>query len=314
MPFFTPTSQSLTRFTKLYDFVWTASMAIWRTGEEISTFAKQNPGVSENDLVSRFVSPATTRRQITVRKNFIETTHAQHEQELSHILLVNAFAIYEAWLEDLLDVLRENTKQNVKGLQFPTSPDGTKGVGPTLQRLLTNSSAFSTSAFLHGARRHRRYRLVYLEPMLICYRFFKEARNALMHHGGEVTPSVGIAASAYANVANVTAMGMPKAPPLPQLTVGTPLVIPLTPVINFVEVMLRLMVTIDAELTAAPLAEQHFVERWKAYSPKRIDLPRREEKRLKWLTGALVNLGFPNPTAQVSVVDDYLRRNGFTFY
>jgi hypothetical protein len=99
----------------------------------------------------------------------------------------------------------------------------------------------------------------HVEEMLVIYRYFKECRNSLMHVGGRASQQAVDASTAIGGVG-----GLPF--PLPRnspLVLDQPVVLDLYGVVGFSDVLRRLVLTLDAELTSTTVAERMLVDRWR---------------------------------------------------
>jgi hypothetical protein len=96
-----------------------------------------------------------------------------------------------------------------------------------------------------------------------------------------------------------TAIGMGRVPRLQQLVLNDPIPTDLDSVLGFGEVLHRIVVTVDSELSLSERAEAIMVSRWESmrrgyYSDPPLDQKRREDRIRDWMLRA----GMPEPTAR----------------
>ncbi len=118
-----------------------------------------------------------------------------------------------------------------------------------------------TSAFKPTLVKHKKYKLATLHNMLLCYRYFKEIRNRQMHGGGIATQLTVDAYNAFAPVASAMSMDTKEVIEHLPVVLGKPVKLKIRGVVGFCDILLRLMITIDAELSTSHYAEAVALER-----------------------------------------------------
>jgi hypothetical protein len=140
------------------------------------------------------------------------------------------------------------------------------------------------------------YSLAHIDELMICYRYWKEIRNAVAHAGGRATDKC-LAEEIRLSSLTHASLGMSRVPRLAPLVVNSPIPVDLESVLGFGEVLHRIAVTVDAEFSISEEAEAIMLRRWEAvrrayYSdPPIVDAARRMGRIKHWLLRA----GMPKP-------------------
>jgi hypothetical protein len=99
-------------------------------------------------------------------------------------VIINSIAIYEGWIDEVLNALGKATQKLRRDLQFPDPVGAGLGVSSAIANLTGTESLPLKNNFQASLRKSRYYALPKLDAMMRCYRYFKELRNSDMHGGG----------------------------------------------------------------------------------------------------------------------------------
>ena len=184
MLFYRSSRHTLTTMTTLFNFAWPAAAALWNLRYQVNGFLQACPDCTEEELRSRFLAgselpPPDFRTACQVH------SWNDQQQELTVILLTNAVAVFESWLDATLPqiVKTSEVRRLSEWLQTPHDPSSpsTKSHRDALKTLRhTSSIGHSFYATLAG---HRKNSLTTIDSLYTCYRFFKECRNSIAHRG-----------------------------------------------------------------------------------------------------------------------------------
>ncbi|MFK4135295.1 hypothetical protein ACI2KR_23895 [Pseudomonas luteola] len=261
--FLTTSKNVARRLTELFDFVWPTAAAIWNLRWQVSGLMAVNPELTHDELQGRFVGGSGIRGA-NLRKACIDSTWEDQQQEFARFLLFEFCSLYEAWCEGSLAELGQDATLS-KDLQFPTSTtNGTeRGISRTTAVINGSQSAILTAAIHQPLLSNRKYSLPHLEQLLICYRYFKEVRNSLVHGGGSPSTRFINAEAAYAAL-STTDLGVKEIPEYQPYTQGSPIAVSLRGVVGFGDIVLKLVCTLDIEFSKSTAAEGVFISRWKS--------------------------------------------------
>jgi len=312
--FFSVSRNAHAAVTDLYDFMFPATAAVWNLRCQVKGYLVESPNATEEQLKARFAHPTGVGSNYrNFREGFASASWADHEYRIASFLLMALIGEYEAWARAVLVAATGSetfADDNEKGLQFPTS--GSKGVRPTVQKAVKKTSTVMINAFRLPLTKQRRYADAHLDDLLVCFRYFKEIRNALAHGGGLVSQRLLDAATEYST--RTTQLGMTHAPTCQVQAVGERAGLTLRQVSGVSEVILRLITTIDAHLSASPHAEAAIVGGWaKRHGTSKQLLPADETKRRSKVANAVARIGFPKPVP-TDDIPDLLKAHDLAFF
>lgn len=298
--------------TELFDFVWSTATALWNLRWQVSGLAKALPTPTNEILHGRFVAGSGIH-SASLRRTCIEMSWEEQQEQFAKFLLVDLFALYEGWLaRTLTDVGHASLE---KTLQFPTSSQSggsKKGVGAALIQLQKNQSTILRPAFYNELVKHPKNSLPKIEKLLIAYRCFKEYRNALMHNGGKADEKCVAGFQAYSLLSSID-LGVSELPKVNPPTIGLHVTLSLRGVVGFSDVILRLIATLDAELSCTQGAEKEVIAQWNDHfnapartKKTRYTLPADATKRAKQIRRLIGKIDLPKPLQTVPL-ENYLK-------
>lgn len=269
--FFSTSAAVADRLTETFDFVWATATAQWNLRWQVHGFIRAYPSASDDDLRARFAFGSGIRGA-NIRKACVELSWDAQQERFARVLLIEFCALYEAWIDGTLGATKQRTSARAKGLQYATSSDG--GVGTALASLKSNISPELQDCVYPVLLTNKKNSLSHLEGLLRCYRYFKECRNGIVHHGGVSTQRLVDACGEYRCKSKST-LGVSELPEhFPVDKAGDMLSLSLRGVVGFGEVVLRLVTTLDAELSQTREAEVVFAHRWVHKHGQPIHLPK----------------------------------------
>jgi hypothetical protein len=305
--FFRASTDAFAQITDLFDFVAPTATALWNLRWQVAGYVDARPGVTKDELDGRF-SAGSGVRGANLRRSCISTTWGYQQEYFARIVLLSAFSIHESWMHSVLQTLGASSIKTEKDLQSPSA--GNKGINSALNHLRVPESTMLVNAFYPQLLRHRKNSLAYLEPLMMCYRFFKETRNAMIHGGGIANSRVVSAYQVFVGVATSGQLGVKEVPEHSPAVLGQPLRLSLRGVIGFSDIILKLIATVDAELSRAPTAERELAIHWKTKYGQgmmlRSNNPTHRSKKIKSL---IAGIGLPQPVV-TGELDTFLKAKG----
>ncbi len=291
MPAFLEATQGFRRqYTSAMDFVVVAAPALWNMRWQVRGYRESHPGLTKDELMGRFVRGSTVASADLI--GFAEAPFEDQLEQLGRLQLYTVISLYERWLEDLSFL----TTVDRRRLQFPRSSTRvrTHSAECVIQRIQRASSPVMED-FRSVLQRDRYYSGTELNDLLIAYRLFKEVRNTFMHQG---EMPISTLLSSYAALTSLPALPFGRSArgrSLPHVVSGDPVHITLDGAFSASTVVLKLVMTLDAEFALSAVGEREFLERWQRHFttlPWSRGTTQRQENR----TRALVRLtGIPKP-------------------
>lgn len=261
--FFKCTTDALSNITSLFDMIWPLSAGLWNLRAAVHGIQSIYPGIKPKQLTDKF-SVGSGIHGVNYQRAFCETTWETQKEELAWILLNSVIPIYEGWLQALKSTYFADMKD--KDLQFAQK------ICAEVARLTATQSNVMKQSFYgtYSTKIHRSYSSI--EALLCCYRVFKEMRNCYMHNGRRCNEKLMQAYVEYTPYANPTSLNVKEAPMIYEPDEGNLIQTDLRGVVGFSHIVLKIIVSLDAELLCAENAEREFVSRYKETHPTKRTL------------------------------------------
>ncbi len=202
--FFPASRQAINQVTALFEFVWPTAAALWNLRWQVQGFIAEVPQTSVDQLKQRFLFGSKIDN-VDLKRTVTDYSWDDQTAIFGSFVLTNAFAIYEQWADEILHSLGERMGSG-KRLQFPDRP-GKPGVGATIAALCSSESAVLKTAYYPTFAENKKHSLTRLENLMLCYRYFKELRNAQVHSGGIANQAAVDAYAAFHPVSGKTQLG-----------------------------------------------------------------------------------------------------------
>lgn len=314
--FFVATRNATKQITELFDFMWPTVASLWNMRWQVDGYRAVKPDVTEQELYNRFIFGSEVK-SMSFKKSFVQQQWDYQRHIFSKILLTNIFVIHESWILEILTTLNADIGNNRKHLQFPTdltdpNPNRHNGIWVVINNLCASESLMLKNAYYTGLKRHRKNTLQNLDNLMMCYRYFKEIRNSLAHNGGKVGQRLIDAYNSFNLVATTADLGMNEVPHHYPFVLGEEVKVDMRGVVGFCEVVLRIIVTCDAELSRSLSAEIEYTNLWRSYVERGRTLktdPQGRERQLKRYSS---KKGLPIPQ-QTNEIEHFALNNGLVF-
>jgi hypothetical protein len=281
------------RLIDLFDFVWPTAAAMWNLRSEVEGYIGTRPDATAPELKAKFAGVLGLVRVDLVRA-CIETPWESQQRRFAEMVLISSFAIYEGWLEDVPKSLGATNAQ-IEDFEFP--PDGRHNIHAAVTRLTTPESTVTKPAFYKLLCSNRKNTLSSLDNLLVCYRYFKACRNDIIHNSGRARQKTVDAAAAYSLVATGGSFGVKEPPACTLYSEGDEVTIGLRAAVGMSDVVRRLIVTLDAELSRSQEAERELKRRWgRSLGKRKFTLKSDSVGRSAQVARYAQKIGLPKPT------------------
>jgi hypothetical protein len=302
--FFEATQGFRHQYSDSLSFVGVAAAALWNMRWQVRGYRESRPDVTRSELVGRFVRGSTQTDANLV--GFAEAPFEDQLEQLGRLQLFTAISLYERWLESLSFL----TAADRKRLQYPRSSAraGTRDAEDVIRRVQRTAPPVMDDfrSVLQGDTYYSRSEL---NDLLIAYRLFKEVRNTFIHEGE--MPGTNILAS-YAALTSLPTLPFGRSArgrSLPHVVSGQPVRITLDGAFSASTVILKMVMTLDADFALSTVGETEFLVRWQKYFPAppwTRGSVQRQENRTKSLVGLT---GTPKPNS-AGRIQPYLAGKG----
>jgi len=308
--FFRCSREAFAEVTRLYDFLWPTTAAMWNLRWQVQGFLQVCPDATPEELCQRFAAGSEGDRG-NIRRACQEQTWDDQRCTFARVLLVNLCAVYESWTAQVLTVLGARCKAKEDDLQYPdlTTRGKRRGVSAAITAITAAESPVIKASIYPSLQRNERYALKHIQALMLCYRYFKECRNTFIHQNGIPDQRTENAFAAFRTVATTAQLGMKEVPEHYPIDQQHAVQISLRGVVGFSDVILRLIATLDIELSRAAMAERELIAQWRATHPERPCLSSlRQDKRDRRLSNHFRHMGLPTPTALEGLLQFLLRK------
>lgn len=303
--FFMSSRQAADNITDIFDFVWPTAAAMWNLRWQVDGFLRVNPAVSEKVLAGRFIEGSGIRGA-NLKSACIGRSWQQQQERFAKFLLIEICALYEGWLEGVKGEL-SLASFDVKDFQFPSNNN--RGFGFALANATSRTSVEMTNCIFPALARNRKYSAQKIEELLTCYWFFKECRNSLIHRGSLVDQKVMNAYNSYHPLSK-NSLGLSEKPAYASIhAVGDQVVPQLRGLVGLADVVLRIITTLDGQLSKCQEAEKVLSSMWTEKHKGAVTLP--ATSRNQRAARLIRQLNLPTPSNPDQLVD-MLRRIGLT--
>jgi len=293
MPAFLSLTQGFRReYTALYDFVSVTGAALWNMRWQVRGYRESHPAATKADLMGRFVVGSGVGSANLPR--FADSPWGEQTEQLGRVMLYTVISLYERWLEGLSFL----SKADRIRCQIPTISSGGNGHGgldvrDVVAQVQSRPSAVMMTDYAARLRRDEYYSLLQLDDLLIAYRFFKEMRNTFAHRSP--LPDQRLL-DAYNALSALPAppYGKTKIPHIP-VAPNLPVKVTLAGAQAASVVVLKLVTTLDTEMSLSAVGENEMVDRWKASHSSLVQLRGKSDSHERRLANSLTSLGLPRP-------------------
>jgi hypothetical protein len=269
----------------LQNFTWPTLAAIYHFQDAVLEATRS--GASRDDLKRKYYDAVGVQVDRSgFNQSFVDFGRTEIASRLAAHHLFDLAGLYETWVDAIVGRFNVSNPPHIgKQLQFPTtvsSGSAAHGVAFALRELSVNESNFMRQEILPVVRQHKKYSRPALNNLLIAYRAYKELRNCLIHRGGVADGRAEDRSMEYEALTPAD-LNLTRKPAFSPMRQGAKVEIPLEAVGGLSEVLLRIVTTIDAELSVTAEAEEELWLRWCEhygmnairFTPKKADMAAR---------------------------------------
>ena len=240
------------KFTRANDFAQVCAASVWTMRWQVKGFFAEagyyeSPQMkpSHSDLKARFLAGSGLTRANF--RSLVDTqSWARQRRILAEMTLLTVTSLFEGWCDAIRDEARL-TRAGGDAIQWPSHSSYPRfnsrgrpmlGIGDTLTQARAKISPVMTDCFYPTYATGRQYSLTHIDNLLICYRYWKEARNSVAHAGGRATAKL-IAEDSRLTALTPASLGVSRVPRLGPVTIGDQIELELESVLGFGEILHR---------------------------------------------------------------------------
>lgn len=289
---FPETDEAAREITRLFDFVWPTAAALWNLRWQVSGFLTAVPDASSQDVAGRFVSGSGIVGA-DVKGMVTKLTWEEQKDRFAEFILTNVFAVYESWARRLISStgVRKMSDRDL----YRIGNGSTSGLPAFISHVTATPSATMQTAFQPAFMRHKKVHVTELENMLRCYTYFKEIRNCQIHNGRVADQKAVEAFNSFSPVSSASALKTKEAVEHFPVTHGSHTRLSLRGVVGFCDIVLRLMITVDAQLSGSDAAERAALVRIRSTIDPIPTLSRDDRRMRRAIRSICRRAGLPSP-------------------
>lgn len=260
------------QITEVFDDTWPTVTALKNLRWQVQGYHHEYNLSTNTQLTRKFVEPEDNTNRPNLYRTCIEQTWEDPEFIIAKNLLINIFACYEAWIENILEIHGCNTLGNQKKLQ------STHDWNTFLTSLIPNPNAVIVSNFYNEyVTKNKNYSFKYIDNYMKIMRYFKECRNCIVHRGGQTTQRV---IDAYNQISMFTPidLGIKEVPRIYANNINEFIKISLRGVVGFSQILIKLVTTFDIELIKSDYSQSYFLSKIKEQYPNPLTAPASDDK------------------------------------
>lgn len=278
-------------------------VSLKRTRKEICHWLILNSSVSNKDIDTLLDFDGEIHG-VDYYKAFINKSWDDQKNEIVWLLLNTIVSTFEDWAFSIVynhfpilnadGSINENaTRNRVDNLQKPDQ------FSNEIHQMTSSLSAFTSTYVYPKMSTLKRRKFVKLSNFLYCFQVFKKMRNSYMHRGKKVSQDLIDAVNNYnSNVTSASDLEVRYLPIFGPFSIGDVIIPDYKKVAFLNEIIIKVVVSIDAELSKTSAAEDVLVNRFKNstdYKYKRV-FPAQVARQKKLLQNFFLNtFGVPIP-------------------
>ena len=256
--FFRASQDALDNITSVFDFVHPLTASMKFTGDKVAELHKKGKAADE---IAAIIDPTHSVHGANYTRAFVETAWSEQEEKLAWLLLNNLFAIHEGWVQRLFDETFKTLSFDER--DFTKKLESTK-LNSSLKHFFVptaTKSSLMVKSFYPVYKRNCALDFGKLDNYMLCYRYFKEARNCYMHRNCIASKKLMKAYKAFISKATTSDLDVSEVPIVLPPTLGNPVRLSLRGVIGFSQIVQRIITLSDINLMCSMAAEKELAER-----------------------------------------------------
>lgn len=254
--------------TKTFDMVWALDAGLWNLRKAAKKYYDEHPNTTEKEAKNSLVEGLTIHG-LNPKRISTELSWEYEEQYIAKLLLINATAIFDAWVDEFVEAtISQKALQQIiyvrKTFQKPyTLGDKVKAdfkaglfKSYTKQLKLEQISALSGCFHFTADRQD-----AYIENLRLIYKYFKSCRNCCAHGDVNFTEATERNYNAIKTFSKADC-GLKEFPKIEPTVQGNPFKIYLRGVVGLYDVLIRIINHFDLLAADYMAVENELVKRW----------------------------------------------------
>lgn len=314
--FFDSSKLLFSQVTAAFDFMWPAVAGMWNLRQQVNGYLDTNPSASNDELRAIFAK-GIGGKSADLKRVCHDFAWDKQQQQFAVFLLINSFTFYESWVANTLLSLDynpekykgEKTEYKKKKKEFSDLESGlqNKQIYSTISKIINPSSSVMIDLFYKTYSSNSKNCIKLLDNLMLCYRYFKEIRNCIMHAGSNADDRL---IDEYEEYSLLTAADLnSKELPIGCIPVrGEAIIIGMREVVGFYDIILKIVATVDAELSTSEKALKILIQKIRDLNSRSITLKADKSNRIRQIKSLFDKINMPTPF-DYSVSEQFLKEN-----
>lgn len=273
------------QITATFDMVWALDAGLWNLRQDAKKYFIEHPDANNIEVKNALVSGLDIHG-LNPKRIANELSWEYQEQYISELLLLNAMAIFDTWVDSFVDstILLQSNVQIKK-----IKADMKKGDFSSFDSAISAENTSSLSGCFHFSSQKQD---TYINNLRLVYKYFKSCRNCCAHGNRRFDDR---AESNYNAIKFFTKedCGINEFPKIAATQQGDPLKLFLRGVVGFYDVLIRIINHYDLVAAEKTCVETELLKRWGSI-PARV-LPSSEEKRNRHIRNYMTSINMCPP-------------------
>jgi hypothetical protein len=296
------------RLAESHDFFAGSEVALWNLRWQMAGFSSMSKGVTQ-PLISAKFADHLGRKGSNAYSLILQRSWKESEATLNQMRLLSVFSIYEAWADETSQELGLSASKHSKWKDLVqakrpallSAPRRSIGpiIGPNYRQMADVARRCRSSSIYMPSR---------LATLGLCYRAFKELRNAMAHAGGTATLRTVTAVNNYHSALKYW-KGITKSPPaIGSLSVGDVVEVSDYSVVGLAEVLRIQIFTFDGMVSGSRAAYDASVAHFQSQIRTPMRLPTNPSRREASFVRAWRAAALPAPVKAPRLMHDLIAR------
>lgn len=297
---FQATYNASKEITRTLDMVWALNLGLWRLRNEASEYLDENPDTNDKKMKVEFAKGVYIHG-LNFKRIGKELSWDDEEQYIAELLLINATAIFDSWVDDIVDAGFLSASNNRKKEIKKKMKEG--DFSELNNELLIEPHSVLYDCFDTSGKRLDSY----IDNLILVYKYFKSCRNCCAH-GSRLFSNVAETNYNAISAFSKTDIGLKEMPKIAPTVHNTPLKLYLRGVVGFYDVFGKIMQHYDAVLADYKGIELDLISRWtqKSLTPIVVTKKKKENTITQHLKS--INI-YPPKSTRVLDVFKFLEDN-----
>lgn len=251
---FEATYSASQQITATFDMVWALDAGLWNFRQAANQYFLEHPQASSQEAKNA-LTKGLYIHGLNPKRIGTELSWEYEEQYIAELLLINAIAIFDTWVDDFVDSALIGQSNNQKK---PIKEAIKRGDFSQFDNALAQENTSSLAGCFHFTAKRQD---TYIDNLRLVYKYFKSCRNCCAHGNRKFS---SVAETNYEAIKDFTKddCGVKEFPKIAITKSGDPLKLILRGIVGFYDVLIRIINHYDLVAADKLGVENELIKRW----------------------------------------------------